>query len=49
MLRTNIPVICDSLLNSLHIGIISLSLFKWSQGNGGIVHLDIITCTELNR
>jgi hypothetical protein len=39
---------CDGLLNSLHIGVISFSLFEWSQRNGGVVHLDIIACTELN-
>jgi hypothetical protein len=49
MSYTHIPVICDSLLNSLHISIISFSLFKWSQGNGGVVHLNIIACTEFNR
>ena len=43
-----IPVICDSLLNSIHIQIISFGFFKWSQGNGGITHLNIIACTELN-
>ena len=43
-----ILVICDSLLNTIHIQIISFGFFKWSQGNDGITHLNIITCTELN-